>query len=149
MTNMFIKCAAFLFISPLSLVRITLFCSFAIRTNLPSEILLKYSVSYPSILSLFASVPRIYEKVYSRIISQAEAGSPLKQRIFNWSQKVGREVSRHLQQGKPILLVLGLQFSLARKLVYDKIRAVFGGKVKFVGSSGAPIASEILSGMTL
>jgi len=94
--------------------------------------------------SLFASVPRIYEKVYSRIISQAEAGSPLKQRIFNWSQKVGREVSRHLQEGKPIPLVLGLQFSLARKLVYDKIRAVFGGKVKFVGSSGAPIASEIL-----
>ncbi len=94
--------------------------------------------------SAFGSVPRIYEKAYSRILSQAEEASPLKQKIFNWSHKVGREMSSHLQEGSPIPLALRLRFGLARRLVFDKIKAVFGGRVKLVGSSGAPIAREIL-----
>jgi long-chain acyl-CoA synthetase len=94
--------------------------------------------------SAFASVPRIYEKAYSTILSRAEEASPLKQKIFNWSHKVGREMSSHLQEGRPIPLGLRLQFGLTKRLVFNKIREVFGGRVKLVGSSGAPISREIL-----
>ncbi|MGW8181468.1 MAG: AMP-dependent synthetase/ligase, partial [bacterium] len=94
--------------------------------------------------SFFASVPRIYEKAYSRIISQTEEGSLLKKRIFNWALKVGRRMSKHLQEESPVPVALELKFRVARKLVFDRIKEVFGGRVKWVVSSGAPISPEIL-----
>ena len=48
------------------------------------------------------SVPRVFEKVYAGVLAKAEAGSPLKKKIFRWAVGVGKEVSRLKQAGKPV-----------------------------------------------
>src|SRR5581483_9609784 len=51
------------------------------------------------------AVPRIFEKVYARIMAQREAGSTVKQAIFDWAFGVGRARSRHEQAGEPVPLL--------------------------------------------
>lgn len=89
------------------------------------------------------SVPRIYEKVYNKIISQVSLGSPLKKKIFYWSVNVGQEVSRRLQQDAPMNPILNLKYKLATKLVFSKLQAKFGGRIRFFISGGAPLSKEI------
>ena len=94
--------------------------------------------------TVFYSVPRIFEKVYSRVTSQVAEGSPLKQRIFAWARSVGKARSKALQAGKPVPVPTMLQYRLADALVFRKIRQAFGGKIRIILSGGAPISREIL-----
>jgi long-chain acyl-CoA synthetase len=89
------------------------------------------------------SVPRVFEKVYAKILSGVEAGSPLKKRIFHWALDVGSKVSRLQQQKKPIPRRLALQHRLAHKLVFSKLHAALGGRLVWAISGGAPLSREI------
>ncbi len=89
------------------------------------------------------SVPRVFEKVYAKILAGVEAGSPLKKRIFHWALDVGSAVSRLQQQKKPIPARLALQHRLAHKLVFSKLHAALGGRLQWAVSGGAPLSREI------
>jgi long-chain acyl-CoA synthetase len=89
------------------------------------------------------SVPRIYEKVYSTIRNQVDSAGGLKKAIFLWSLKVGREVSQYRQQKKPLPFSLALPYRIANRLVYSKLKATFGGRLRFFISGGAPLSREI------
>jgi long-chain acyl-CoA synthetase len=89
------------------------------------------------------SVPRVFEKVYARILAGVEAGSPLKKKIFNWAIGVGREVSRHQQRGQPIPPGLALTRAIAHKLVFEKLHAALGGRLVWAISGGAPLSRDI------
>ena len=89
------------------------------------------------------SVPRVFEKVYAGILGRAEAGSPLKRKIFHWAVGVGRQVSRLKQAGRPVPLGLRVKYRLADKLVFSKMHAALGGRLRFAISGGAPLAREI------
>lgn len=89
------------------------------------------------------SVPRIYERIYTKVNAGAQEAGGIKLKLFNWAVSVGREVSRRKQKGEPIPLLLGLRYALATKLVFSKIQAIVGGRLKFFGSGGAPLAREI------
>jgi long-chain acyl-CoA synthetase len=89
------------------------------------------------------SVPRVFEKVYAKILAGVEAGSPLKKRIFHWALDVGSKVSRLQQQKKPIPPLLALQHRLAHKLVFSKLHAALGGRLVWAISGGAPLSREI------
>jgi long-chain acyl-CoA synthetase len=89
------------------------------------------------------SVPRVFEKVYAKILAGVEAGSPLKKRIFHWALDVGSAVSRLQQQKKPIPRLLALQHRLAHKLVFSKLHAALGGRLVWAISGGAPLSREI------
>jgi long-chain acyl-CoA synthetase len=89
------------------------------------------------------SVPRVFEKVYGRILAGVEAGPPAKRRIFRWALGVGREVSRLQQQGKPLPVGLELKRRLAHKLVFSKLQAALGGRLVWAVSGGAPLARDI------
>jgi long-chain acyl-CoA synthetase len=89
------------------------------------------------------SVPRVFEKVYARILAGVEAGPPAKRRIFRWALGVGREVSRLQQQGKPIPAGLELKRRVAHKLVFSKLQAALGGRLAWAVSGGAPLSREI------
>jgi len=94
--------------------------------------------------TFFGSVPRIFEKAYARIQTEAAAASPVKQKLFNWAESIGRQVSRNKQAGNASPPLLNLQNAIADRLVFRKIRDIFGGKVRYFLSSSAPIALEII-----
>ena len=94
--------------------------------------------------TLMAAVPRIFEKVYAKIQEGAAAAPPAKRRIFEWSLRVGKQVSKLRQAKQPIPPALAAQHRLAKALVFDKLRARLGGKVRLFVTGGAPIAVEIL-----
>jgi long-chain acyl-CoA synthetase len=89
------------------------------------------------------SVPRVFEKVYAGAMARAEGGSPVKRRIFNWAVGVGKEVSRLKQANRPVPGALAVQYKLAEKLVFSKMQAALGGRLRFAVSGGAPLAREI------
>lgn len=94
--------------------------------------------------TLFGSVPRIFEKAYTRILSEADRKGPLARATLRWAQKVGRKRWRLTQEGRALPLSDRLQWALADRLVFRKIRDIFGGRVRFFLSSSAPISVEIL-----
>jgi long-chain acyl-CoA synthetase len=89
------------------------------------------------------SVPRVFEKVYASVMTKAEAGSPVKKKIFHWAVGVGKQVSQLKQARKPVPTGLGVQCRIADKLVFSKMQAALGGRLRFAVSGGAPLAREI------
>ena len=94
--------------------------------------------------TIFYSVPRIFEKAYSKIMENAQSSGFPKTQLFNWSMNVGRQASKFKQENKEIPFGLKLKFKLSKKLVFEKIKNVFGGRIRFIGSGAAPISREIL-----
>ena len=91
----------------------------------------------------FTSVPRVYEKVYSKVVSGAEAKGGLALKIFRWAVRVGNEVSDCLLAKKPIPAGLKLRYAIATKLVFSKLQAAFGGRVRGCISGAAPLNPSI------
>jgi long-chain acyl-CoA synthetase len=89
------------------------------------------------------SVPRIFEKIYSRIQSTRAGAGWLGQRIFDWAVSVGRERSRYVQKKRALPRWLSLKSKVADRLVFSKIHESLGGRIKFMLSGGAPLAREI------
>jgi long-chain acyl-CoA synthetase len=93
--------------------------------------------------TLMASVPRLYEKIHARVLDSVRAGPAPRRRIFAWAQRVGEEwVDRTLAHA-PVPPSLALQRRLADRLVFAKLRARTGGRIRFFISGGAPLAPEI------
>jgi long-chain acyl-CoA synthetase len=93
--------------------------------------------------TLMVSVPRLYEKMYGRVLDSVEAGSPLKQKIFKWSIKVGREYIHKIMRHESISGILKLKRKIAYKLVFSKLNARVGGRLRYFVSGGAPLSAEI------
>jgi long-chain acyl-CoA synthetase len=93
--------------------------------------------------TLLPAVPRIFEKVYNKILDNAKQGGAIKHRIFLWALGVGRAGSQVRQRGQTPGGLLALQLRLADRLVFSKIKTLFGGRVKFCFSGSAPLSREI------
>lgn len=91
----------------------------------------------------FVSVPRVFEKIHTKIISGAQAKGGAALKIFNWACSVGAQVSDLKVKKEPIPMMLGLKYTLATKLVFSKIHAALGGNVKWCISGAAPLNPEI------
>jgi long-chain acyl-CoA synthetase len=93
--------------------------------------------------TLVCSVPRLYEKMYARVLENAMAGGALKQRIFHWARGVAdRWADVRLAGGQPRGL-LAFSYSIAQRLVFSKLKARTGGRLRYFVSGGAPLAPEI------
>lgn len=89
------------------------------------------------------SVPRLYEKMYARVLQNALAGGFIKKRIFLWARDVAEAwADVTLAGGKPGGL-LARKYALAQKLVFSKIKERTGGRLRYFVSGGAPLAPEI------
>jgi long-chain acyl-CoA synthetase len=93
--------------------------------------------------TIMAAVPRIFEKVYNKIIESSKQGHPIKQKIFEWALQVGREGSRVRQQGRQPSGLLRWKLEVANRLVFEKIQQRFGGRVRYFISGSAPLSREI------
>jgi len=93
--------------------------------------------------TILVSVPRLYEKMYSRVQTTAAAGSALRRQLFTWAVEVGRRRVRAQQEGRRVLPWLALQNAVADKLVFSKLRQRVGGRLRFMISGGAPLSPPI------
>ena len=93
--------------------------------------------------TVLPSVPRVYEKIHTAIISAIDEATGVKRRLADWSLTIGRERSRIEAAGQPLGRALGLQVRLADRLVLAKIRDRLGGRLRTPISGGAPLAQEI------
>ena len=93
--------------------------------------------------TIMASVPRLYEKMYAKIIDKVSNDPPLRQKIFWWAISVGKEAMPNICKNSRPSGWLGFKFGLAEKLVFSKIKERVGGRVRFFVSGGAPLSQEI------
>ena len=93
--------------------------------------------------TVMLSVPRLYETMHDRILRAVQDGSSLKQKIFHWGVSVGSTVSSAIQQGKKPSAILQLQQKIADKLVFAKLKAATGGRLRFFVSGGAALPQAI------
>jgi len=88
--------------------------------------------------TIFIGVPRVYEKIHSRV--EQKANRSAKRAIYRWALSVGRVHSQEILAGKR---PKALSWKLADKLVYSQVRARVGGKVGTFVSGGAPLGKEL------
>ena len=93
--------------------------------------------------TFMGAAPRIFEKVYNKVVNGAKDAGGAKWMIFQWAVRVGRAASAELQSGRTPGGFLGLQYKIADKLVFSKLRARFGGRIRFFISGSAPLNREI------
>lgn len=93
--------------------------------------------------TVMTSVPRLFEKIYARVVGSVEEGSPLKRKLFHWAIGVGRVVTEYRQKNKPLPGGLKFKYAIANKLVFSKLKERVGGRIRFFVSGGAPLAKEI------
>ena len=93
--------------------------------------------------TLVLSVPRLYEKMYARVLETALTGGFLKKKIFFWARGVADRWASEKLAGKTPSGMLALQYSIAHKLVFAKLKARTGGRLRYFVSGGAPLAPEI------
>ena len=93
--------------------------------------------------TICCAVPRLYEKIYAGALEAASQGPALKKKIFFWARRVGVEWTRRTLAGKVIPFDLRMAHAVADRLVFRKIRARLGGRLRFFISGGAPLAVEI------
>jgi long-chain acyl-CoA synthetase len=86
--------------------------------------------------TVFASVPRIYEKVYDKVMDAVSTAPPIRRGLFNWALDVGRKSTPQILAGRT---PSGLQHLLADRLVLSKVRERLGGRLRFCVSGGAPL----------
>lgn len=93
--------------------------------------------------TVWVAVPRIFEKVYSKIITQIEDAPVARRKIFQWAMHVGRQVLAKKIRGKRPGIALMVEHELAKKLVFSKITSRFGGRLRLCVSGSAPLARNI------
>lgn len=92
---------------------------------------------------IMVSVPRVFEKIYAKVMDTVLEGSALKKKIFFWGVKAGKEFSQKKLDKKKISKWLELKRKIAHKLVFSKIISKTGGRVRFFVSGGAPLSKDI------
>jgi long-chain acyl-CoA synthetase len=93
--------------------------------------------------TFMGAAPRIFEKAYSRIITTQQNQGGLKAQLFNTAFAVGRKVADRRRNGKSVPLFLQLPHQLFDRLVFGKVRDVFGGRIRFFISGSAPLNRDI------
>ena len=92
--------------------------------------------------TLMTGVPRLYEKLYSRIHEAVSAGSLFRRVLFHWAISIGHKRARSTMEGRPVSLMVKLQHGLADLLVLSKIRDRLGGRIRFLVSGSAPLGVD-------
>jgi long-chain acyl-CoA synthetase len=92
--------------------------------------------------TIITTVPRLFERIYSKIIKNVEKEPVSKQKIFYWALEVGKKYSR-LKKENNIPIKLKIEHALAEKLVFSKLKEKMGGRLRFFVSGGAPLSREM------
>jgi len=89
------------------------------------------------------TVPRLLEVIHSRVMRTVEASPPMRQRLFKMALAAGEQAAEYRHRGKPVPPMLALSMALFRRLVFARVRAIFGNRMRYLISGGAPLPTEI------
>lgn len=91
------------------------------------------------------SVPRLWEKLHARLLAVVAQAPPGRRRLFEWGLDVGRKTAPYRKAGQRPPLRLALAHALARRVVHERLKErVFGRRLRFLTSGGAPVSVELL-----
>ena len=93
--------------------------------------------------TFMGAAPRIFEKAYSRVVTMQQSQGGIKARLFDTAFAVGRKVAERRRKGQSVPLFLQLPHGLFDRLVFAKVRDVFGGRIRFFVSGSAPLNRDI------
>jgi long-chain acyl-CoA synthetase len=93
--------------------------------------------------TIFVGVPRIFEKIFARVKEKTAEKGRLNVRILNWAVDVGKEHAKLAIRHQKIPAVLGLKHKVADKLIFSKMRAALGGRIRLLVSGGAALPEEL------
>ena len=88
--------------------------------------------------------PRVFEKFYAQIATGIGDATRLQRTIYHWALRTGKEIAEKKAESAPLNLWLRLQGAVARRLIYNKVMDIFGGRIRFMISGAAPIAPDII-----
>lgn len=92
--------------------------------------------------TIVTTVPRLFERTYSKIIKNVDSQPETKRKIFYWAVEVGKKYAKAKREGS-FALHLAVQHKLADKLVFSKLREKMGGRLRFFISGGAALSREL------
>jgi long-chain acyl-CoA synthetase len=92
----------------------------------------------------FPSVPRVYEKIHTAVLSRVAEQGPLQRAIFAWSLEVGRRTRSKQRAGRQPGPLDRARHALADRLALSKVRGVFGGRLELAMTGAAPIGRDVL-----
>ncbi|HLK85918.1 MAG TPA: long-chain fatty acid--CoA ligase [Candidatus Binataceae bacterium] len=93
--------------------------------------------------TIVLTVPRLLEVVYSRVMRTVEASSALRRTLFKTAVAAGARAAEYRHAGRPVPAALAAQMSLYRNSVFARIRDIFGNRLRYLISGGAPLPREI------
>lgn len=91
--------------------------------------------------TFMCGAPRIFEKVRATVLSSNSTG--LKGAIAKWAFSVGKASHSHRLAGRPLPALLGVQYKIADKLVFHKLRERLGGRMRFMFSGSAKLNAKV------
>ncbi len=88
-------------------------------------------------------VPRLLEAIYQRVQRTVQTGPAFRQKLFRIAIETGKRASEYVHAGRPMPPLLSLQMAVFRKLVFHRIVSIFGGRLRYLISGGAPLPVEV------
>lgn len=93
--------------------------------------------------TVMATVPRLLERIHDKVIKNATAGGGIKAKIFLWSVGIGAKVRETRDNGQQPGGLLAIKAGVAEKLVFSKIKAKMGGRMKMFVSGGGALPKHV------
>ncbi len=93
--------------------------------------------------TIVVCVPRVFEKIHAKFIAGINSAPKIRQKLFYWALNLGKQYSNILINKQKPGFLLKFKHRIADKLIYSKVKARFGGKIKFFVSGGAPLSKDL------
>jgi long-chain acyl-CoA synthetase len=93
--------------------------------------------------TIMCAPPRVYEKVYNKVVITAQEAGGAKARIFAWAVRTGKRKATLEQQGKPVPIGLKVAYAAAHKLVFAKLHARLGGRIRVLVAGAAAVSAPL------
>ncbi|MCA1556507.1 MAG: long-chain fatty acid--CoA ligase, partial [Acidobacteria bacterium] len=93
--------------------------------------------------TIMTAVPRLFEKVYHRIVKKGMSAKGWRQKLFTWALETGKRYAELIDRRERVPPLLELQQDIASRLVFSKWREGVGGRLRFFVSGGAPLSPAL------
>lgn len=94
--------------------------------------------------TIMISVPRVFEKIYAKVMEQIEQGNMIEKQAFKWAISAAEKYFSKIDKDLSPSATEIIEYNLAYKIVFSKIYNRFGGKVRYFVSGGAPLSPQII-----